>query len=112
MHWPLSVAERQALDALEGSARDESFYRFWTLKEAFIKGLGIGVSLPGEDFDMSPSHLGEPRLLRLAGAPGEPARWRFAEFVPARGYRAAVAALTEGRDLVANWHASCLTRAI
>lgn len=108
MTWPLSVVERNALDDAPAAERLDAFFRFWTLKEAFIKAVGSGLSLPLGDFDMNAPGSPEPRLLRLAGSPGEPARWRLAECTPAPGYRAAVAALTNGRDLVVRWHGSCL----
>lgn len=107
MAWPLSVAERASLAAAPTSDRLDAFFRFWTLKEAFIKAVGSGLSLPLGDFDMNPPGSSEPQLMRLAGAPDEPALWRLAECAPAPGYRAAVAARTEGRDLAVHWHGSC-----
>lgn len=112
MAWPLSPVEQTALALAQGAARFDAFFRFWTLKEAFIKAVGTGLSLPLEDFDISPPGAGEPRLMRLAGAPDEPARWRFAECTPAPAYRAAVAALTEGCRLEVRWHGSCLEQAL
>lgn len=110
MAWPLSAAERAAMAGVQGQERFEAFFRFWTLKEAFIKAVGTGLSLPLEDFDMSAPGA-EPRLMRLAGAPEEPDRWRFAEHRPGAGHRAAVAALAEGRQLRVQWHGLCLGEA-
>ncbi|WP_294584384.1 4'-phosphopantetheinyl transferase superfamily protein, partial [uncultured Ruminococcus sp.] len=31
---------------LESPVPDESFFRLWTLKESFVKALGIGISYP------------------------------------------------------------------
>lgn len=48
----LKIAERNfspdevtGLRALEPKSRTRRFFEFWTLKEAFIKAMGIGVSL-------------------------------------------------------------------
>jgi 4'-phosphopantetheinyl transferase len=42
----LSDDERAALVPLTGSARRERFFRYWTLKEAYVKAIGRGISLP------------------------------------------------------------------
>jgi 4'-phosphopantetheinyl transferase len=42
----LSEAERASLATLEGSARRERFFRYWTLKEAYVKAMGRGIALP------------------------------------------------------------------
>jgi 4'-phosphopantetheinyl transferase len=44
-----SSTERRALDELSGRARTEQFYRMWCLKEALLKGCGLGLTdnLPG-----------------------------------------------------------------
>jgi 4'-phosphopantetheinyl transferase len=98
--WALSPAERLALEKTDAAERLETFFRFWTLKEAFMKGIGLGAALPLHDFDMG---LEGPGLIRLEGASHEPARWRFAEAVPSAGMRGAVAARTDGRALDVEW---------
>jgi 4'-phosphopantetheinyl transferase len=42
----LSEDEQAALVPLAGSARRERFFRHWTLKEAYVKAIGRGISLP------------------------------------------------------------------
>ena len=41
-----SDEEQAALEAVGESGRDMLFFRIWTLKEAFVKALGIGISYP------------------------------------------------------------------
>lgn len=41
-----SPDERRALEKLDGAERDLMFFRLWTLKEAYVKALGIGISYP------------------------------------------------------------------
>ena len=101
IEYALSPAEKGEIEGLTGPARLEAFFRFWTLKEAFMKGVGAGASLPLHDFDMS---LAGPSLTRLAGFPQEPSLWRMAETVPVQGWYSAVAARTGGRPLSTTWH--------
>ncbi|MFT3724658.1 MAG: 4'-phosphopantetheinyl transferase superfamily protein [Hyphomonadaceae bacterium] len=98
--WALSPPERVELSRVETPLRLETFFRFWTLKEAFMKGTGLGAALPLHDFDIG---LAAPGLLRLRDAPSEPGRWKFAENSPRPGIRGAVSALTEERPLSAVW---------
>lgn len=53
-----SPAERQQLGALPPAARLAAFYRGWTRKEALIKAVGKGLSMPLERFSVD---LGESR---------------------------------------------------
>ena len=46
IEYALSPAEKGEIEGLTGPARLEAFFRFWTLKEAFMKGVGAGASLP------------------------------------------------------------------
>ncbi len=96
----LSPPEMARFQAASPDMRRKHFLFLWTLKEAFMKGTGLGASLPLHDFDVSPAG---PGLLRLKDAPAEPGRWRFDEFVPKPGVRAALAARTDDRDLVVQW---------
>lgn len=109
--YALSPAERRQLSGLGVLEREAAFFRFWTLKEAFIKALGTGLSLPLHDFDMRlADDGGEPLLARLAGAADEPARWRFRLFDAGPGFGAALAVRTEGRHLKVVWHGPCTSR--
>lgn len=39
---------------LSRADRDESFFRYWTLKEAVLKGVGSGLTLLSRDFELTP----------------------------------------------------------
>jgi len=99
----LSEPEKQALSRFGGEDKRTNFLRFWTLKEAFIKADGRGVSLPLERIDVSAP---EGRVAVLNEATGEwrtCPRWELRTLAPVPGYVAALAA--EGQDWrLALWH--------
>jgi 4'-phosphopantetheinyl transferase len=100
----LSEPEKQALARrFRGEDRRTTFLRFWTLKEAFIKADGRGVSLPLERIDVSAP---EGRVAVLNEATGEwrtCSRWELRTLALVPGYVAALAA--EGQDWrLALWH--------
>jgi 4'-phosphopantetheinyl transferase len=99
----LSEPETQALARFRGEDRRTAFLRFWTLKEAFIKADGRGVSLPLERIDVSAP---EGRVAVLNEATGEwrtCSRWELRTLALVPGYVAALAA--EGQDWrLALWH--------
>jgi 4'-phosphopantetheinyl transferase len=63
-----SVEEQSAMNALPPDRRTAWFYEQWTLKEAYLKGRGTGLSEPPEGFaiereaDRAPRPLGDWRL--------------------------------------------------
>ncbi len=48
-----SATENQALDGLTGQEKIKSFYQLWARKEAFIKAVGQGLSLPLSSFTVN-----------------------------------------------------------
>lgn len=59
-----SPAEVEQLAGLVGEALAWRFYRFWTLKEAYIKARGLGLKLPLHDFSFS---FADPETLEQDG---------------------------------------------
>ncbi len=88
----LSEPEKQALARLGSEDKRTTFLRFWTLKEAYIKADGRGVSLPLKRIDVSAPG---GRVAVLDEATGEwrtCPRWKLRALAPVPGYVAALAA--------------------
>ena len=77
----LHVAERREISSAAPSTRAEVFTRIWTRKEAYLKGLGVGVT-----HDLAADYLGAEERM----AP--PRGWSLVNVPAAVGYAAAVAA--------------------
>lgn len=83
--------ECAALAAVPPERAAETFLAFWTLKEAYIKAVGAGLSLPLDSFAFSL----EPLAIRFApGTADDPAGWQFARLSPPPGFTMALAVRT------------------
>lgn len=87
---PLALApeERSAFEKLAPDERLERFYTLWTLKEAYAKARGFGLSLPFPEIAFEPCDGG----WRLARAPQDAASWTFLTMRPTDRHRLAIAA--------------------
>ncbi len=82
-------AEFAAFQEEPQAGRAEAFFDIWTLKEAYIKAVGLGVALPLQDFAFTRAPL------RISFAPtldDTPSRWLFRRFRPAPDIAMALAA--------------------
>lgn len=76
------AAQRAAPDG------NQLFLRHWTRKEAVIKAVGRGLSMPLNTFDISTIDKGQ--IVRI-DEPGGEQRWHVQDLNPAEGYLAALA---------------------
>ena len=53
MKRAFSESERQLMEDTPDAERDLMFFRLWTLKESFVKTIGIGISYPLADVNFS-----------------------------------------------------------
>jgi 4'-phosphopantetheinyl transferase len=79
-----SPAEAAALAGLPPEDRHKAFFRLWTRKEAYVKAVGLGLSIPLSSFEIT---IGERVEFRRGGE-----GWEIESFEPAPGYAAAVVA--------------------
>jgi 4'-phosphopantetheinyl transferase len=99
-----STNECKVLASLAGAARYEAFFTCWTRKEAYLKGRGIGLSLPLDQFDVSFLPNEEPQLLATRHDPAEARRWRLQALDLSGDYAGALAAPSSIRKLKCwNW---------
>jgi len=88
-----SPNERREFFALAPSDRPEAFWRGWTVKEAFIKALGLGLSFPLDQFDVT-LRPDRPAAIERVEA-GNADRWGVRMIRAGTGFRAALV----GQDL-------------
>lgn len=86
-----SPQESQALKALPPEKQLEGFYQMWTLKEAYIKGNGLGLSFFFQRFAIDIKAKKEA-LLWVDCDPSAPVEWALFPISSAKGYKAALAA--------------------
>lgn len=86
-----SPSEYQWLDGLPTAGVADGFYRVWTLKEAYLKAIGTGLTLSSRDFELDPES-DPPRL--LGTPPGQMAaeKWAMQVLPVEHGYQAALCA--------------------
>ncbi len=89
-HRFFSASEQKQLAALPGSEKVDAFFRCWTRKEAYIKAIGEGLSLPLSQFDVSLKALETNALLATRPDSSEAERWMIREVPGGPGYSAAL----------------------
>lgn len=94
-----SPCEYEALCALPPEQQRLGFFNCWTRKEAYIKAVGEGLSLPLNRFDVTLAPGDPPRLLSAQDDPQGPERWSILDLAPAEGYVGALAAETRDVNL-------------
>jgi len=84
-----SASECDGLDACETRDRAVRFIELWTLKEAYVKAIGRGLSHPLDAFAFT--FEGDRGLRFHAPEDAQASAWTFALFAPSPQYRMAVA---------------------
>jgi 4'-phosphopantetheinyl transferase len=84
-----AVEEQKAILALPEEHQYEAFFRCWTRKEAYIKGLGEGLSMPLDQFEVSINEIA--MLLRNHRDAAEVSRWAMFDLNVGPPYAAALA---------------------
>jgi len=84
-----SPAEAEAIDRVDSAGQAIRFFELWTLKEAFIKALGVGLSQPLKTMTFSVERDGAIGFLPPPGIRAN--AWQFGLFAPSADHRLAVA---------------------
>ncbi len=96
-----SPGEVAAIRAIPEGERHEAFFKCWTRKEACIKAVGEGLSIPLDRFEVS-AQLGRlERRVHIGAGAGRGADWWVLDLLPGPGYAAALAARGQG------WEVKC-----
>lgn len=93
-----SPGEVARINALPSHARLYGFFTCWTLKEAYLKAVGVGLSMPLNQFEVVFGHGEQATLSPASGAAEDLPLWSLRRLDPGAGLVGAVCA--EGQD----WH--------
>ena len=67
-------SEAGDLEALPPERQGHAFLEYWTLKEAYIKATGMGLSMPLKSFAFT---LADPPAIAFESGTDDPAEWQF-----------------------------------
>ena len=87
-----STKEMAVLRSTPAAEKKEVFFKFWTRKEAYIKGVGEGFSSPLDSIDISAATIGEPICVQPVANPASKNLWIVQDLRPLPGFAAAFAA--------------------
>jgi len=89
-----ALAAPETADVLShcgSDVRTQRFFTYWTLKEAYIKARGLGLSLPLQQFHFEQTDAGEWHLHCQAALQDRGENWQFLSRQVADGYTLALA---------------------
>jgi len=96
-----SLGENAILQKLPENDKEEAFYNIWTRKEAYIKAVGCGQTIPLNTFEVSVISSEPVQLKSIDCSAEKVSRWRMESFNPLNGYTAAI--VVEGYDWRPEW---------
>ena len=102
-----SGREYSELMAIPQDQRSAAFFRCWTLKEAYIKAQGLGLSLPLDSFDVALAPDKQPVLRATRPNPNEAPQWSLLSFEVDPEHAGAVAVKSTNPEIKYwNWKSS------
>ena len=85
-----SKTEISSIEQAHKSKLHETFFQYWTRKEAFLKAIGKGISFLMEKVDVSLTNGNGELTITLPGAQDEDVNWYVQDLFPANGYTASI----------------------
>ena len=92
-----SPGEIETLHAVPAGGKAQAFFSCWTRKEAYIKAVGGGLSIPLDSFDVAFGPDSPPALLRVQVPAHE--HWKMYDIPVPQGYAGALVIEGEGHEL-------------
>ena len=112
-HHPLDVAKRmfseteyRQLESLQGRQQLEYFFACWTLREAYVKAIGIGISFPTRKLLFSAGADDRISIDFADDIDDHPENWQFDRVYAGKDHVAAVALGRNDqadKQIIANW---------
>jgi len=93
-----SPTEVEQLRALPEEKQKTRFFDLWTLKEAYIKACGMGLSIPLDHFSFSFSPQGKIEISFEPERNDQPEHWQFWQIHPAEMHKIAMALKDDAPD--------------
>ena len=93
-------SEREFIFSQEPQERRRAFFRIWTRKEAYVKAVGNGLSIPLNSFDTVLSSRQHGRVFDSCTHSVEPPAWQVMDVQMPWGYVAAIGVETGVDELV------------
>lgn len=87
---------QEALTALPKAELPEAFYTLWTRREALLKALGQGLTVPADEVEVSAMVDAVPRVMRVPGGYGAASGWMLHDLQLPDGYLGALALRSRG----------------
>jgi 4'-phosphopantetheinyl transferase len=97
-----SPDEAAELLELPADQKHAAFFNCWARKEAYIKAMGGGLSIPLDSFRVTLRPGVAARMVSLEGSGDRARGWTLHEFIPGPDYAGAIAYAAEPRSIHAN----------
>lgn len=94
-----SPRELHDLRSAPSAVRAVRFFEYWTLKEAYLKARGAGLTLPLDSFSFDRDAQGEWRIAFTTSADNDLGRWKFWSWRVGARHQAALAVSTDAPSL-------------
>lgn len=98
-HRFFSPAEISELSTLPAGGFEQGFFRCWSRKEAVIKAVGLGISMPLDSFDVTLSDGDNARLTRIEGTGSQARDWHLQDLALQGRISGALAMQNHGRPV-------------